>query len=100
MKITSHGVGRLIPYSAMCIIENGDLNEALRCMENAEHTAWSWERLEGEEAQSNAKSTLSRLKKLISRAINEALKTEVGDKTDIAGAGAYLPSVDDSEPLD
>ena len=30
MKITSHGVGRLIPYSAMCIIENGDLNEALR----------------------------------------------------------------------
>lgn len=100
MKITSHGVGRLIPYSAMCIIENGDLNEALRRMENAEHTAWSWERLEGEEAQSNAKSTLSRLKNLISRAINEALKTEVGDKTDIAGAGAYLPSVDDSEPLD
>ena len=100
MKITSHGVGRLIPYSAMCIIENGDLNEALRRMENAEHTAWSWERLEGEEAQSNAKSTLSRLKNLISRAINEALKTEVGDKTDIAGAGAYLPSVEDSEPLD
>ena len=41
MKITSYSVGRLIPYSAMCIVENGDLNEALRQMENAEHTDWA-----------------------------------------------------------
>lgn len=100
MKITSYGVGRLIPYSAMCIVENGDLNEALRQMENAEHTDWAPERLEEDADRKRGATIIRSLRNQISRAINEALKTEVGEKTDIVGAGAYLPSVDNDEVVD
>lgn len=99
MKITSYASGRLIPYSAICIIEKSDLHEALRSLENAEHTEWSWERLEGESARAKGKSLLSSLKNLISRAINEALTKEIGEQTDVAGAGANLPSMENEDSI-
>ena len=100
MRITSYGGGRLIPYSALCIIGNNKLNEALRRMENAEHTAWAPERLETDMERKDGASIIRSLRNQISRAINEALRKEVGDKSDIAGAGAFLPSVDSDELLE
>ena len=100
MRITSYGGGRLIPYSALCIIDNNKLNEALRRMENAEHTAWAPERLETDMERKDGASIIRSLRNQISRAINEALRKEVGDKSDIAGAGAFLPSVDSDELLE
>lgn len=99
MKILNHSTSLLVPYSALCIIEQGELHERLRKIENAEHTDWSAERIELIEKKNEVKSILRSLKYNISRAVKESLQAEIKEKTDLEGAGAFLPSIEDNKLL-
>lgn len=96
MKITHITTGSFIPFSALCIIGDNDLNVKLRAIENPQHTDWEIKRLK--EFPVDLKETRLIKKELetkVKEYINSVLKQSTGDSTDIEGAGEFLPSQED-----
>lgn len=98
MKIKLHKNNLGLPYSALCIIHEGQLHQLLRGIENPQHTAWEPNRLEKKE-KTKANKILKLLNQTLRESLKEALHTSEGEKTDMEGAGAYLPSVEESDGL-
>lgn len=97
MKITHITTGAFIPYSALCIIEDNDLNEKLRIIENPQHTDWEIKRLnEFPEEKKETRALKNELETTVKEYINSILKQSTGEKTDMEGAGEYLPSQEDA----
>lgn len=96
MKIKHYTTGIALPFSALCIIEEGDLANDLRLIENPQHTDWEIKRLNTFPAEkSRIKRRLKKLKELLNNCVADFLKNSITDSTDIIGAGDYLPSTED-----
>lgn len=93
MKITSINPGAILPFSALCVIHDNELNRRLRAIENPQHTDWEIKRLNDFPED---KRKTRRMKKSLETAVNdfikEMLRASSGDSTDIEGAGEFLPS--------
>ena len=96
MKITNIKPGAVLPFSALCIIHDNDLNKRLRAIENPQHTDWELKRLSD---FPDEKRTTRKMKKALENVVNEFIKeilrASSGEETDIEGAGEYLPSQDE-----
>ena len=93
MKITYINPGAFLPFSALCIIHDNELNKCLRAIENPQHTDWEIKRLND---FPDEKRTTRKMKKALETVVNdfikEVLRASSGETTDIEGAGEYLPS--------
>ena len=96
MKITYIKPGAFLPFSAICVIPDRELNKKLRAIENPQHTDWEIKRLND---LPDEKRTTREMKKSLETAVNdfikEVLRASSGETTDIEGAGEYLPSQDE-----
>lgn len=96
MKITYINPGAFLPFSALCIIHENELNKKLRAIENPQHTDWEIKRLRDFPEE---RRVTQKMKKALETAVNEFIKNVLressGETTDIEGAGEFLPSQDD-----
>ena len=100
MKIKSFNGISTMPCSAMCIIENNELNEQLKDIENPQHTDWEPKRKNDESLRSEIKNVIQQMRNTIIDFVYEVLSTSETEKLDIEGAGDYLPeSNDDNSDL-
>lgn len=98
MRIKKLGIHTLLPYSAMCIIENNELCEKLRKIEDPAHTDWQFDRLK--KSDSNMKNVRKMYKEMndsIRDFIQECLHQDAGEQIDFEGAGEYLPAEENDE---
>lgn len=97
MKITYINPGAFLPFSALCIIHENELNKKLRAIENPQHTDWEIKRLND---FPDEKRATRKMKKALENAVNEfikdVLRASSGETTDIEGAGEFLPSQDET----
>lgn len=97
MKITYINPGAFLPFSALCVIHDNELNKRLRAIENPQHTDWEIKRLND---FPDEKQTTRKMKKAMESVVNdfikEVLRASSGETTDIEGAGEFLPSQDES----
>lgn len=94
MKIKDIKKISTLPCSAMCIIENNDLNKILRNVENPQHTDWEFKRIEDDSERAEVRGIYNELLDQIRKIITEHLSSSDNSKTDIEGAGDYIPGVD------
>ncbi len=94
MKIKDLQKISTLPCSAMCIIENNNLNAILRDVENPQHTDWEFNRIEDPDQKKEVKSIYADMLDNIRKLITEHLASSDNTKTDIEGAGDYIPGVD------
>ena len=96
MKITYINPGAFLPFSALCIIHENELNKKLRAIENPQHTDWEIKRLRDFPEE---RRVTQKMKKALETAVNEFIKNILressGETTDIEGAGEFLPSQDE-----
>lgn len=96
MKITYTKGHSFLPYSALCIIHQNELNESLRAIENPQHTDWEIKRLDEDPAEKKRTKAIRReMDNAIDDFIEEVLQQSRSEKTDLEGAGAFLPAQDD-----
>lgn len=95
MKITHMTTGAYLPFSALCIIHESELNEKLRAIENPQHTGWEIKRLNDFPAEKKATRQMQRaLEQTVKEYIRNVLRESSSESTDIEGAGEFLPSQD------
>lgn len=96
MKITNITTGAYLPFSALCIIHENELNKKLRDIENPQHTDWEIKRLNDFPEE---KRVTRQMKKALETAVKEFIKNVLressGESTDVEGAGEFLPSQDE-----
>lgn len=98
MKIKDYRKRSVLDYSAVCVIENNDLNNFLREIENPEHTDWQIERLNYDKDKYNqARNVIKKLKKAISEYIDEKLMTDLGEQVDATVASDLVPDLSNEE---
>jgi hypothetical protein len=82
-----------VPFSALCVIENNQLNKVLRKIENPQHTDWEIQRLNDDP---DTKAEVTRVKKKFIGKIEEYIKSVLAvssnETSDIEGAGDILPA--------
>ncbi len=97
MKITYINPGAFLPFSALCVIHENELNKKLRAIENPQHTDWEIKRLND---FPDEKRITRKMKKALETAVKEfiqnILRESSGETTDIEGAGEFLPSQDET----
>jgi alpha/beta superfamily hydrolase len=91
MKIKDLQKVSSLPCSAMCIIQDNDLNATLRNVENPQHTDWEFKRIEDKAVQDEVRGIYKDLIEQIRKNIAEHLASSDNTKTDVEGAGDYLP---------
>lgn len=93
MKITSRKTTVFVPFSAMCIIEDSDLLQKLRLIENPQHTDWEINRLNDFPKDRKETNHLRlALFHAVDKCISDVLHESSSDQTDVEGAGQFLPS--------
>ena len=93
MHTTGHS---FLPYSALCIIHDNELNQKLRNIENPQHTDWEIKRLnEDPEEKKKTRQLKKEMEMAITDYIREVMIQSNSDSTDVEGAGDYLPSQDE-----
>lgn len=93
MKITHINPGAFLPFSALCIIHDNELNKKLRAIENPQHTDWEIKRLNDfpdEKRITRAKKKA--LETQVKEFIQAVLRESSSESTDVEGAGEFLPS--------
>ena len=96
MKITYISPGAFLPFSALCVIHDNELNKKLRAIENPQHTDWEIKRLNDFPDEKRATRKMKKdLETAVNDFIKEVLRASSGETTDIEGAGEYLPSQDE-----
>ena len=96
MKITYINPGAFLPFSALCIIHQNELNKKLRAIENPQHTDWEIKRLNDFPDEKRVTRTMKKaLETAVNEFIKEVLRASSGETTDIEGAGEFLPSQDE-----
>lgn len=97
MKIKAFPGISNIPCSAMCIIEENDLNGVLKDVENPQHTDWEPKRKDDEALRTEIKNIISQLRNQIVEFVIEVLSSSEIEKLDIEGAGDFLPESDSAD---
>ena len=100
MKIKSFKNISTIPCSAICIIQDDDLNKTLRDIENPQHTDWELKRIEDMGLRREVSNMIQQLKTEIQKFIYEVLSSSQNEQLDIEGASDYLPEVDENNGMD
>lgn len=96
MKITNFKTSTYLPFSALCIINDNELNRKLRDIENPQHTGWEIKRLNDfPEQKRSTKSLKKALETAVVELIKKVLRDSSEESTDIEGAGEFLPSQDE-----
>lgn len=95
MKIKEITKISTLPCSAMCIIDDNDLNKTLRNIENPQHTDWEFKRIEDEAEKTEVKALYDELINDIKQLIYDHLSLSDNTTTDIEGAGDYFESTED-----
>ncbi len=96
MKITHITTGINLPFSALCIIEDNELNKKLREIENPQHTDWEIKRLDDfPDDKKLTKRLKKELEETVKNFISSVLHDGTEESTDIEGAGEFLPSQDE-----
>lgn len=96
MKIRHITTGAILPFSALCVIEEGEVNDRLRRIENPQHTDWEIKRLDNfPDKKRIVRKTLKALEKSATEYITAQLRDSSGESTDIYGAGEFLPAQGD-----
>lgn len=92
MKIfDKDGLCPLFRFTGICVVQGNELNSYLRKLENAQHNKWSPSR----EQKKQSQMILNTIYDLLSKHLkSQALEEEDGD-VDVAGAGDYLPDIDE-----
>jgi hypothetical protein len=88
-------VNSSMPCSAMCIIGDNQLAALLKDTENPQHNAWEFNRISDLAERSQVLGVYKDLVKKIKDTIFDHLLSTPNKKTDVVGAGEYLPEVDD-----
>jgi hypothetical protein len=100
MKITYTSTSAYIPYSAVCVIHDGKLAQDLKLIENPQHTAWEIKRLDDDpDKKREIKNEDKELNNIITDYIKEVLNKSMSAKTDVEGAGEFLPAIDTGDEL-
>lgn len=95
MKIKMSDTLSKLPFSAMCIIADNELNSLLRNVENPQHTDWEFNRLnDDKELKKKTKDAERLLRAEIQKFITEMMMTDNSTETDVYGAGEFLPSTE------
>ncbi|MBQ3334757.1 MAG: hypothetical protein IJG85_04100 [Eubacteriaceae bacterium] len=94
MKIKEHRRISSLPCSALCIIEDNELNHILRNVENPQHTNWEFNRIEDPSEKREIQAIYKELLDQIRDIITKHLASSDDTKTDLEGAGQYLPIVE------
>ena len=97
MKIKTFQGIAIMPCSAMCIIENNELNKQLKDIENPQHTDWELKRKNDEALRREIKSMIRQLKNNVIEFIREVLSVSDTERLDIEGAGEYLPESEEDD---
>lgn len=95
MKIKENKRISQIPCSAMCIIGDNNLNVELRDIENPQHTDWEPKRIDDDAKKSEIINLIKTIREEINNYAKEVLLSNESDKTDLEGAGEYLPGSDE-----
>lgn len=96
MKIKYDTGLSFLPYSAMVIIEDNDLNTRLREIENPQHTGWFISRLDDEpEEKEITKKLKKELENKVKEYVQSVLSQGTSKSTDVEGAGEFLPSFEE-----
>lgn len=97
MKITYINPGAFLPFSALCVIHENELNKKLRAIENPQHTDWEIKRLNDfPEEKRITRNMKKALETAVKEFIQNILRESSGETTDIEGAGEFLPSQDEA----
>lgn len=88
-----------LPCSAMCIIRDNLLNSTFRDVENPQHTNWEFKRIEDKSIQNEVRGLYKELIEHIRKNVAEHLASSDNTKTDVEGAGDYLPGTTDDSGL-
>lgn len=97
MKIRDIEKITTLPCSAMCIIENNQLNAILRSIENPQHTNWEFNRIEEDKRRAEVRGIYKRLLDEIKKIITSHLASSDSFQTEVAGAGNFIPGMDEEE---
>ncbi|MCM1130686.1 MAG: hypothetical protein NC310_01265 [Roseburia sp.] len=97
MKIRDIEKITTLPCSAMCIIENNEVNALLRNIENPQHTNWEFNRIEEDSKRAEIRALYKHLLDEIKRLITEHLMTSDNFQTEVAGAGNFIPGTEDED---
>ena len=95
MKIKELNRISSLPCSALCIIEDNELNQILRNVENPQHTNWEFNRIEDPSEKREVQAIYKELLDQIRDIITKHLASSDDTKTDLEGAGEYLPIVEE-----
>lgn len=95
MKIKELSRISSLPCIALCIIEDNDLNRILRDVENPQHTNWEFNRIEDPSEKREVQAIYKELLNQIRDIITKHLASSDDTKTDLEGAGEYLPIVEE-----
>ncbi|MCI6216437.1 MAG: hypothetical protein MR659_05105 [Mollicutes bacterium] len=93
MKIKNEPLGASFRVSAMCVIEDNPLGQALRNIENAQHTDWETKRISDKSVRREIDNLLRSIKEQIKEKVIECLQLGDEQPLDPNGAGDYLPDV-------
>ncbi len=93
MKIMDIKIGSITDtFSAMCIIENNELNNVLKFLENPQHNSWDEKEYDNYPNKSIAyENIVIRIEKAINDYVDECLLHTDSEQIDVSGAGEYLP---------
>lgn len=94
MKIKDEPLGSSFRVSAMCIIGEGNLGEALREIENPQHIDWEPKRIKDKFQRKEMEKILRDIKEQIKQRIIECLQIGDNNPLDPNGAGDFLPDTD------
>lgn len=94
MKIKDEPLGSSFRVSAMCIIGEGTLGEALRAIENPQHIDWEPKRIKDKEQRKEMEIVLRNIKEQIKNRVIECLQIGDNNPLDPNGAGDFLPDID------
>ena len=93
MKILDKSKCSALPFSALCIIGDNELNQKLRGIENPEHTNWTLKRVNYDKALYRAtRAYYKEFQDKVVEFIQNSLRTFSEDAIDVEGAGEYLPN--------
>lgn len=98
MKIKMSDNLSKLPFSAMCIIGDNEINSLLRDVENPQHTDWEFNRLNDDKPLKKKTRNAERLlREEIRKLVTEVMLADSSEKTDVLGAGEFLPSTEDGD---
>lgn len=98
MKILYKTGYSVIPFTALCIIENNELNKKLRAIENPQHTDWEMNRLNDyPEEKRRTRDLKKQLEMEIGKFIDRVLKQGNEEVSEVVGAEEFLPDVDEGD---